>query len=378
MCKWFYLVGLSFFAVIAFTNRSDAQLCHLPPFSIFRQLDSNVIVTCRVKSVVKPNPKNMEGKMVLEIEQVLRGKMHVRDRKPIIIHYYEPRPERFLVALHHEGGKLEVNQVAEIDDDGEMERIARRIMRMSAEPSAVKLEFLTKHLHHANESIRKEVAYEYAWSSHDDIATVGAKLTLETLRKIEYRESLREYPSSHVALLLAYSKKKEFAPTIKRWVDKRRIAFQMETNLYLAYVLSNPKLGWKVLADDMTLPGESNSSHAVAIQSAARIHESHPGLLPDAQVIDRMVSALQRPDLCHLVLSHLAKWKCWDQCDAVMALQKSPKHQSALIAQGIAYYCIRCPKAEAKAYIEHLRTSDPRLYEQLTNDLKAEQTSQQK
>jgi hypothetical protein len=89
----------------------------------------------------------------------------------------------------------------------------------------------------------------------------------------------------------------------------------------------------------------------------------HLNYIPKDQLLSAVKAMVKQDDLADLPIEDLRKWGVWEETPYVMSFLKVPSHGKQLIKRSILRFSISAStdgkNAEAKAYVDKMRTEDP-------------------
>jgi len=92
---------------------------------------------------------------------------------------------------------------------------------------------------------------------------------------------------------------------------------------------------------------------------AIRFHGTETDVIPRSALVQSLHHVLERKDLADLVIPDLARWGDWSQIDRLVELFTAAEKDNNWIRVPVVNYLRACPKPEAAAAIEKLKTIDP-------------------
>jgi hypothetical protein len=327
-------LNLAVAAVFIFTDAAAA--CSICGDGFLRQqslrqhfADAKLVVHGRLENP-KPGPDGVSGTTEFPIATTLKAEAGFTVPAIMIIPRYYPiigaTPSEFVFFCAIAEGKA--------DPVLGVPATAAAAKYLAEAATAKNLAFFLSHLESKDETIAADAFLEFARASDADIAALAGKFDRAKLRKW-----IAEADESRVgvyALMLGLSG-------------------TVDDAAWLAGLLKDQALKSPLYSERLSAVG------CLRYLQATRAKESREAILKACATL------LADADLCDLAIDDLRRWGWWDLTADVLKL--FTEKASPLVKRGIVRYALSCPDADAKAFVERVRGSDPKLLAKVEESL---------
>lgn len=228
---------------------------------------------------------------------------------------------------------------------------------------AKKLGFFFKYLDSADATIAADAFFEFARAADTEILKAAKAFDPAKVRKLIADPATPTERIGVYAFLLGAcggQTDAEFLGGLLRANPPSERVSAGFGGLLAGYILLDPAAGWAftaaVLADAKRTYAERLSAlGTVRFLQATRPTESK------AQVLKCCAVLLPQGDFADQAVEDLRRWGWWDLTADVLAQFGKPTHDAQIVKRAIVRYAVSCPNPEAKAFLNDVRKTDPKL-----------------
>lgn len=316
------------------------------------------------------------GSTELAIDAMIKADPQFKDLKTITLPGYtppDPNVKGFLVMLDAPKGRLDPYRGIACSSD----RIVRYLQdsppflddKAPVDRRGERLLYYFKHLNDSESDIAFDAYKEWAMAGNREVGSVASKVSAKDLRTWLVDPKTPTSRLSLYAFLLGACGNDTDAELLKRFVLTRddRVTPALD-GLLAGLIRLRPEEGWKLTEQVIT---ESKLPFTQRY-SVLRLLRFCYGSQPDhyrGQVL-RCCTLLLSSDVQDLTVDDLRKWQLWDLTDQVLSLWGEDK--APITKRAIVRYCLICPDAKSKKFIEKMQRQDPKLVKEVELTLQSE------
>jgi hypothetical protein len=228
---------------------------------------------------------------------------------------------------------------------------------------AKKLGFFFKHLDSTDPTIATDSFVEFARASDAEILKAAGHFDAAKLRKLIDDPNTPTDRLGVFALLLGAcggpAEASFLAERLKAVAPSERTSAAFG-GLLAGYVLLAPKDAWPFAVAVLGDEKRSYSQRLAAVGTVRFFQATRPAECR-AEVLRCCAALLPHADLADQAIEDLRRWGWWDLTPDVLAQFAKPSHAAPFVRRCIVRYAISCPNPEAKAFVDAVRKTDPKL-----------------
>jgi hypothetical protein len=243
----------------------------------------------------------------------------------------------------------------------EVARYLRGTLAVRDKPLAEKLLFFFKYLDNDDIEISNDAYKEFGNADYKDFRPIAGKFPAATVIKWLKDPDTPAFRIGLYASMLGHCGKPKDAGVLKDLLkDPDKRAATGIDGVLAAYVMLEPKEGWKYLQKVLTDAREEFSSRYAALRAVRFLHEYRPDLISQKELVEGVCKLLDQEELADLAIEDLRKWGCWDKTDKVLAVRKTEVYKQPIVERAVLRFClsIKDRHAGAKAYVAERRKED--------------------
>ncbi len=355
-------IGLT--ATIAWSLSSVAAAC--PFCSAVSQTLSEEIASMDavvIARLVQAPPAKKDGsgtptKVVFQIDEILKGKSHLRGQRRIELLYYGKAEagDRFLI---------QGVDPPELMWSTPLKLTPRAIEYVKALPKLPpkgpqRLAFFWKHLEDREDWLARDAYDEYARAPYD--AVKAAKEVFDHDQLIEWIRD-GDIPASRRRLyftLLGVCGSKADNPLLEQLLRSSEKKDKAGLDALAAcYLTINGAEGLPLLEELYLANTKADYAETYSVIQAIQFHGTSAKLIPKERLLVSLRLVLDRPAVADLVIPNLARWQDWSQIDRLAELFRKADEKTTYVRLPIASYLLACPLPQAKKRLEELEKIDP-------------------
>lgn len=234
---------------------------------------------------------------------------------------------------------------------------------------AKKLAFFFTHLDAADAAIATDAFVEFARAPDADILKAAGRFDAAKLRRLIADPNTPTDRLGVFAFLLGScggpADAAFLAGLLRAPSERTSAAFG---GLLAGYILLAPTDGWALAAAALGDEKRSFSERLAAVGTVRFFQATRPAE-SRAEVLRCCAVLLPHADLADQAIEDLRRWGWWDLTADVLAQFGKPTHAAPFVRRCIVRYALTCPKPEAKAFVDTVRTSDPKLVKTVEDEL---------
>lgn len=323
------------------------------------------------------NPK-LDGKAgtgttEFHVDRVIKDHPAYHREKMVLLSRYLPvldpkSPPRYVMFFHAPAKTKEPYNGRQISNPAVLDFVAA-LAKERDDPLAM-LRFAGKHLDHPDPQIAEEAFLAFARADDKSVDRVAKNLSAPMLRKLVKTPDLEPERLGMYAYLLGACGDGSDVELLRSLLKNNAPRyFRAYEGILAGYISLRPGDGWSFVQE--TLQSEKNDF--VLRYAVLRTMRFFYNASPDQygkQVLAGEALAVSHPDIADVAIQDLIQWKRWDHTRAILANFDRPTHKSPLLRNGIVRYALACPLPEAKTFVDRVRRQDPKLVQQIEEELK--------
>ncbi len=325
-----------------------------------------VVVRARLLEVPDPDaPANLVRTWPYRVQQVLKGKQHIRPGQRILApRLQSPKPGTQVVILGADPPDIYWAVPVEISD-----RAWSYIEQLPSLPpeGPQRLRHFLPLLVDVDPFVAADAYDEFAKAPYEAVKGLRSWLDPAWLRQHiqhpQHSASLKRL----LLLLLAQCGQEEDARWLEQLLAKRPWPGEqvrwLDSAIACYLTLSGPQglpLVRKRFLQDPQVPfGE-----VYAAVLALRFHGQQEQIIPRPLLVQALHDVLDRPRLVDLVLPDLARWEDWSLVERLGRLFEQLGPQEQFVRPAIVRYMLVCPRPEARQLLARWEKQHPRLVRQ--------------
>jgi hypothetical protein len=245
-------------------------------------------------------------------------------------------------------------------------------------PIGQRLRFFFDHLDSKDDEVSNDAYREFAKADYKDYRDMARDLPAKKI--IGWLDKKADTPAHRIGLyasMLGHCGKAKDAAVLRDLLeDPERRSGTGVDGVFAAYVLLQPKEGWKYTVDVLKDAKHDFSFRYAALRAVRFLHEYRSDVVSKKDLVEGTCVLLAQDDIADMAIEDLRKWECWDKADRVLALRKAPAYKMPIVRRAMLRYCLSCPKnAAARAYVAEQRRADPGAVEDAEDQLRYERES---
>ena len=320
------------------------------------------------------DPKTDEGFTDLHVSAAIKDDLARGGQNVFVLRSYLPvigdTPADYLVFCTVSGGKLDAT--FGVSAPPAVIEYVKGAAKLDGADAPTRLGYFFKHLNSTNAVIAADAFVEFARATDAEIVKSAKQFDPAVLRKLIADEKTPAERLSVFAFLLGTcgspADAEFFAGMLKQSPLPERVSGSFG-GLLAGYLLLAPKDGWAFTAGVL---GDDKRPYSVRLSAigAVRFFQAARGNDCKAEVLKCCAALLPHGDLADQAIEDLRRWGWWDLNADVFAQFSKPTHAAPIVRRCIVRYALSCPNDDARQFVAAVRRSDPKLVEDVEQQLK--------
>jgi hypothetical protein len=314
----------------------------------------------------------------LEVEAVVKPNKAFENQKKITLaRYILPEAKyRYLVFCDVFKGKVDPYKIVAVAKDADVVKYVKGAQELKDEKIGKRLRFFFDYLDNPDLEISNDAYKEFANADYKDYRDMAKELPAERVAKWLEDGKTPAFRIGLYASMLGHCGTKKHTEVLRKLLDDpARRAVSGVDGILAAYVMLDPKEGWKYVQGVFADGRKEFMVRYAALRAARFLWDSRTDLVSHKDIAAAVATLLGQTDIADLAIDDLRKWCCWDMADQVLAVQKKPPFEVAIVRRAIIKYCLSCKGSPAaEKFVAEQRKKDPQLVTDLEDLLKLEQT----
>jgi len=218
-----------------------------------------------------------------------------------------------------------------------------------------------------------EILIELAHIDWNSLQRTASSIPSEKLRKrLSDQDAAIDTRLVTAAVLLGYQGQKNDLPLFRSQIARSSKNTDAIKAILFGAILVSPQEGWvdlKKMIGNTELPFYSQFA---CLRVLELIHQQRIAQIPEGDWLEAVARIVNDKDMSDLAIETLRKIKCWKLTDQVVALERRSEFVSPMIRRSMLRYCMQCPDASGKVYVEEMRKAKPDVVEDVEESLKYE------
>jgi hypothetical protein len=313
----------------------------------------------------------------LLVEAVVKANKDFDGQKKVTLARCIP-PEakyRYLVFCDVFKGKVDPYKVVAVAKDADVVKYVKGAQQLKDEKIGKRLRFFFDYLDNPDLEISNDAYKEFANADYKDYRDMAKDLPADRIVKWLDDKNTPAFRIGLYASMLGHCGTKKNAGLLRELLDGPRRAVSGVDGILAAYVMLDPKEGWKFVRGVFADARKEFMVRYAALRAARFLWDSRPDLVSHKDIAAAVAALLDQTDIADLAIDDLRKWGCWDMAGQVLGVQKKPPYEVAIVRRAVLKYCLSCKDNEAaEKFVAEQRKKDPQLVTDLEELLKLEQT----
>jgi hypothetical protein len=383
---------LSIIGLVWQTNSADAAWC---PFCGTMQGQTLVKEVQQARFVLYGTPSNPQVKQEADgreissteftIDEVVKTDPFIKNKKTITLPRYIPPsttgPEKLLVFCDLNNDQADTYLYLTAKDEA-LIKYLKDAIKLDDKNIPKKLFFYFNYLDHVDNEIATDAYKEFAKADYADVMKM-----VKEHGSVEMRHKLKTwlkdpntaiYRFGLIGLMLGLSGKAEDGETFLSLLnDPNNNLISGIDGILAGYILVDQPAGWKYTKGLITSTNNDFNKRYAALRTLRFLWETHIGHVPEGDLLGAMEQFLAQGDIADLAIEDLRKWKQWKFTKTILDLAKRESHVSSIVQRAVLRYMLSVPNdADAKAYVENVRKTNPDKIKDAQEILELEKTSE--
>ena len=230
-------------------------------------------------------------------------------------------------------------------------------------PVAERIGFFFKFLDHPNDDIARDAYMEVSIPSFKDVASAKKHYDPERIQKMLKDSTTQPYKIGLLGMLTGICGRKQDAEPLRKLImDKEKRPQSGMDGLIAGYCLLEQEEGLKMVLDFLSNSEvDFNLRYAALRITTQFLLKDYP--VKDKKVVfDRLGSIVDNGEMGDLAIDELRKAEVWDYAKRVFAAYESTDpaiKDNQFIKRAAIRFALKCPGADAKAFVEKLKKAAP-------------------
>lgn len=319
------------------------------------------------------------GSTDLHVQKVLKSHPALGGKSIVQIASYIPildaqAPPSFVVFIDTSEGKLDVYHGRPAGSTALLDYLDG-MQKLTSATTAQRLGYFYTFLDHSDSDIATDAFLEFAKTEDKEIAEIAPKLDPAKFRKLLLDPKTGSEKLGLFAFMLAASKDPKDADLLRGMIEKPTVKTQAALDgLLCGLIQLQPESGWKSVYTILSTKKSFNDRYA-AFRTLRFYYNWNPKEYgpPVMEGLKLMLAG----DMADIAIDCLRRWEIWEQTPAILALFSKEKPSAPLLRTAVVRYALSCPLPQAKAFVQQVSKTDPKLVEDVLDDLTFEKKLKQ-
>ncbi len=366
-----------FVALLLVPTPSPAcPFCPMQGQTLSKEVDQSAFVLFGALTNPRLNADGIDGTTDLIIEEVVKPHAFVKDKKTLTLPRYLPVDKeskvRFLIFCDYFKDQVDPYRGMPVKDKGMVEYLRGALAQKDKDVPA-RLKFFFNYLDDPDIEINTDAYKEFAIATSQEVT--------EMLRCEKAKQGQGELPHIRAKLLEWLEDRDKKTPPYRFGLygyllglcgeerdtrvllalleDPQRGLISGVDGVLAGYVLLKKDDGWQYLFNLLKNPKKNFTTRYAGLRAIRFLWEERKELVGTKELIKGMQELLKQSDIADLAIEDLRKWKQWDLCGEILALNTQESHNVPIVRRAILRFALTCPDPQAKAFVEQQRRLDP-------------------